>query len=224
MQEYILHVFAAATAGILDGIVEQISLWITIYGYPAVFAVAFLEMVFPPIPSEVIFPLVGFVAQNSGMGLDDAIGMAAVGAMGSTAGAILIYYISMKAGRQAIVRFGKRVRIGENEIEKAELWFQKYGLAAVFAARMVPGMREIISIPAGIGRMNIYKFVVVTFAGSFIWSVALTLVGYYVGEAWHDVADQISSVFSVVGVAIVIGLVALIAMIYFRKRKSKLAR
>jgi len=138
------------------------------YGYPAVFAAAFLEVVFSPIPSEVIFPLIGFTAQGGGLGLGNAFGMAATGALGSTTGAIVIYFVSMKVGRTAIVRFGRRVRVSEGEIEKAEKWFAKYGVVTVFAGRMVLGIREIISIPAGIDRMNFGKFVAYTFAGSLV--------------------------------------------------------
>src|SRR3712207_6915200 len=80
--------------------------------------------------------------------------MATVGALGSTVGAVLIYFVSAKVGRTAIMRFGKRVRVSEQEIEKAERWFEKYGSVAVFTARMIPGIREIISIPAGISRRS----------------------------------------------------------------------
>ena len=102
---------AFASAGILSGMLDTITDLIGVYGYPAVFAAAFLEVIFPPIPSEVIFPLVGYTVQNRGLGLENAISMATVGALGSTAGAVLIYFISGKVGRAAIARFGKRVRV-----------------------------------------------------------------------------------------------------------------
>jgi membrane protein DedA with SNARE-associated domain len=205
MTVFILVAFASA--GILSGIVDSVSALIAEYGYPAVFAAAFLEVIFPPIPSEVIFPLVGFTAQNRGLGLENTFGMATVGALGSTVGAILIYFVSAKVGRTAIVRFGKRVRISEQEIKRAEIWFEKYGSVAVFTARMIPGIREIISIPAGISRMNFVKFVGYTFAGSLLWCAILALVGYYLGEAWTNFSEQVSSVFSVI-TFIVIGAAA----------------
>jgi len=148
-------VIVLASAGLLGGVIDAITGLIAEYGYPAVFAAALLEVIFPPIPSEVVFPLVGFTVQSRGLGLENAIGMAATGALGSTVGAVFIYFISMKVGRAAIVRFGRRVRVSEHEIEKAERWFVKYGPVAVFTARTVPGIREIISIPAGIVRMNL---------------------------------------------------------------------
>jgi membrane protein DedA with SNARE-associated domain len=212
---------AFASAGILSGILDTITDLIGVYGYPAVFAAAFLEVIFPPIPSEVIFPLVGYTVQNRGLGLENAISMATVGALGSTAGAVLIYFISGKVGRAAIARFGKRVRIGEHDIEKAENWFEKYGPIAVFTGRMMPGVREIISIPAGIARMNFAKFVGYTFAGSVLWCIVLTLAGYYLGEAWIKFSEQASSAFSVVTFIVIAILIAGIGFWYsMRKRAS----
>jgi membrane protein DedA with SNARE-associated domain len=212
---------AFASAGILSGILDAITDLIGVYGYPAVFAAAFLEVIFPPIPSEVIFPLVGYTVQNRGLGLENAISMATVGALGSTAGAVLIYFISGKLGRAAIARFGKRVRIGEHDIEKAENWFEKYGPIAVFTGRMMPGVREIISIPAGIARMNFAKFVGYTFAGSVLWCIVLTLAGYYLGEAWSKFSEQASSAFSIVTFIVIAILIAGIGFWYsMRKRAS----
>ncbi len=212
---------AFASAGILSGILDTITDLIGVYGYPAVFAAAFLEVIFPPIPSEVIFPLVGYTVQNRGLGLENAISMATVGALGSTAGAVLIYFISGKVGRAAIARFGKRVRIGEHDIEKAENWFEKYGPIAVFTGRMMPGVREIISIPAGIARMNFAKFVGYTFAGSVLWCIILTLAGYYLGEAWSKFSEQASSAFSIVTFIVIAILIAGVGFWYgMRKRAS----
>jgi membrane protein DedA with SNARE-associated domain len=216
-----LDVLAAslASAGILSGILDAITSFIAEYGYPAVFAAAFLEVIFPPIPSEVIFPLVGFTAYSKGLGLENALGMAAVGALGSTVGAVLIYFVSMKVGRAAILRFGKRVRIGEPELQKAERWFGKYGSVAVFTGRMVPGIREIISIPAGIGGMNFPKFLVFTYSGSLVWCIALTLIGYYLGEAWTTFSDQVSSAFTLASIAIVGTVVGIIGIWFVRRNK-----
>jgi membrane protein DedA with SNARE-associated domain len=213
-------VVVLASAGLFGSVVDAITDLIAQYGYPAVFAAAFLEVIFPPIPSEVVFPLVGFTAQSKGLGLENALGMAATGALGSTAGAVLIYFISIKVGRAAIVRFGKRVRISEQEIEKAERWFAKYGPVAVFTGRMVPGIREIISIPAGIGKMNLPKFVAYTFAGSLVWSVFLTLVGYYLGEAWSGFSEQASFAFAIITVIVISSIATGIGILYTRRRKT----
>jgi membrane protein DedA with SNARE-associated domain len=217
-------ILALTSAGILSGILDTIIGLIAQYGYPAVFAAAFLEVIFPPIPSEVIFPLVGFTVQSRALGVENAIGMATVGALGTTVGAILIYFVSLKVGRATIVRFGTHIRVSEREIEKAEKWFGKYGSIAVFTARMIPGVREIISIPAGIAQMNFAKFVGYTFAGSLLWCIILTLTGYYLGEAWTQFSEQASSAFAIVTIIVIAGIIASVGLWYIRRRKRASAK
>ena len=206
---------------IFDTVTNAVSSWISEYGYPAVFLAALLENLFPPIPSEVIFPLVGFVAYHNNLGIIHAIAMGLVGAIGSTVGAIVIYYISLKLGKPAILRFGRYVRIGEKGLLEAESWFQKYGAIAVFIGRMAPAIRELISIPAGLGQMNIVKFVIFTFAGSAVWSVALTLLGYFLGDTWSLIAGQLSSAFSVIAIIIIIAIIVIIGLKYYKRRYEK---
>jgi membrane protein DedA with SNARE-associated domain len=146
--------------------------------------------------------------------------MATMGALGSTAGAVLIYFLSAKVGRMAIVRFGKRVRISEQEIEKAEKWFERYGSIAVLTARMIPGVREIISIPAGIGKMNFKKFMVYTFAGSLLWCITLTLAGYYLGEAWSKFSEQISSASTMISLILIAAIIAGVIFWYSRRKRA----
>jgi membrane protein DedA with SNARE-associated domain len=208
-------------AGIFDVITETISSWITEFGYPAVFIAALFENLFPPIPSEVIFPLVGFVAYSKNLGIGHAIGMAITGALGSTVGAVIIYFIALKIGKSALVKLGRYTRISESELKKAESWFDKHGTTAVFTGRMAPLVRELISIPAGLGSMNLVKFVLFTFAGSTIWSLALTLVGYYLGDAWSYVSEKLSSTFNIIALVIIVGIVAIIGFRYFYKRNKE---
>ncbi len=210
--------------GITSTITEAVSSWITEYGYPAVFLSALLENLFPPIPSEVIFPLVGFIAYSNNLGLVHAISMGLVGALGSTVGAIIIYYISMRIGKPTILRYGRYVGIGEKGLLKAELWFQKYGAVAVFTGRMAPAVRELISIPAGLGQMNIMKFIIFTFLGSAIWSIALTLLGYFLGDTWNIVKDQVSSVLGLAAVIIIIIIISIIGLKLYRQKRNPLDR
>jgi membrane protein DedA with SNARE-associated domain len=206
---------------VFDTVTAAVSSWIAEFGYPAIFVAALLENLFPPIPSEVIFPLVGFVAYHNNLGIIHAISMGLVGAIGSTVGAIIIYYFSLKIGKPAILRFGSYIKVSEKALLNAESWFQKYGTIAVFSGRMAPAIRELISIPAGIGRMNIMKFIFFTFAGSAVWSVALTLLGYFLGDAWSIMADQLSSVFSVIAVIILITIFAVFGLRYYSRRKDE---
>jgi membrane protein DedA with SNARE-associated domain len=204
----------------LNDIVDSITSWISSAGPAGVFAATLLETVFPPIPSEIIFPLIGFTAQSKGLGFGNAIGMATIGALGSTVGAIMIYFISLKIGRPAILRVGKYVLINESKLRRAELWFEKHGAVAVFAGRLAPGIREIISIPAGLGKMNIVKFILFTFVGSLIWSVSLTIVGYYFGEAWSKFAEESSEIFNIAALIIIVGVAAVIGFGYYKEHKS----
>jgi membrane protein DedA with SNARE-associated domain len=210
-----------ASSSWFSNMLDTLTSWIKDYGYPALFAAALFETVIPIIPSELVFPLAGFTAYDRQMGVGHAIGMAASGALGSTVGAIAIYYASLKAGKAVVLRYGKHVRIGTKEIEKAEKWFEKHGELAVFLGRMAPGVRELISIPAGISKMNITKFILFTFAGSLIWSIALSLAGYYGGEAWSQVSESLSSILTTVGAIMVAGIIAFIVIKWFRGHRSE---
>lgn len=212
---------SAGGSGIVTEIIDSITSWIAAYGYPAVFAAALFETIFPPIPSEVIFPLAGYTAYIKALGIGQAIGTAAAGALGSTVGGIIIYFISLKAGKPAVVRFGKHLRISKSSVEKAESWFERHGELAVFLGRMAPGVREIISIPAGIARMDLSKFTVFTFLGSLIWSVALTLIGYFAGQAWEQYSEQLSSAFFLVAIVIIVGLVIVLGIRYYYSRRKE---
>jgi membrane protein DedA with SNARE-associated domain len=208
--------------GIFGNMIEIISGWIANYSYPAVFAAALLENLFPPIPSELVFPLIGFSAQTNDLGMAGAIGMAIVGAVGSTVGAIIIYFIALKIGLPTITRIGKRYHLlSESDLKKTETWFVRHGELAVFLGRMAPGIRELISIPAGIAEMNIVRFTFFTFIGSCIWSIFLTLVGFFIGDAWIRFYGNYSQVFDIVGITLILVIIAIVAMKYYKgKQKS----
>ena len=203
--------------GIFGNMLEMIADWIANYGYPSVFAAALLENLFPPIPSELVFPLVGFSAQTNDLGMAGAIGMAIVGALGSTVGAIIIYFIALKIGLPTITRIGKRYHLlSESDLKKTETWFVRHGELAVFLGRMAPGIRELISIPAGIAEMNIVRFTFFTFIGSCIWSIFLTLVGFFIGDAWIRFYGNYSQVFDIVGITLILVIIAIVAMKYYK--------
>ena len=207
--------------GIFGNMIEIISGWIANYGYPAVFAAALLENLFPPIPSELVFPLIGFSAQTNDLGMAGAIGMAIVGAVGSTVGAIIIYFIALKIGLPTITRIGKRYHLlSESDLKKTETWFVRHGELAVFLGRMAPGIRELISIPAGIAEMNIVRFTFFTFIGSCIWSLFLTLIGFFIGDAWIRFYGNYSQVFDIVGITLILVIIAIVAMKYYKGKQK----
>jgi len=154
--------------------------------YPGVFLAAFIETVFPPIPSEVVFPLAGYVVLQNNMHFMHVLGVGIAGGSGATVGAFVIYLIARKIGRIGLATYVKYAKIKESSLEKAYKWFEKYGDKSVIFGRLIPGIRELVSIPAGILNMKPMKFLIYTFVGSCAWSIALTATGYYFGVATVD--------------------------------------
>ena len=159
--------------------------------YEGIFLAALVETIVPPIPTLAVFPTAGFLASQQGISLIGVIPMIILGATGATIGTSSIYFIALKLGRAVLLRYLKHFRISEKKLVRVEDWFEKYGDKAVFLGRMVPVMREMISVPAGLLKMKIPKFVLYTFAGSCIWSTGTILSGYYFGEAMGLATGQI---------------------------------
>jgi membrane protein DedA with SNARE-associated domain len=151
--------------------------------YEGIFLAALLETIIPPIPTLAVFPTAGFLASQQGITLIGLIPMILLGAIGATIGTSAIYLIALKLGRIVLLRYLRFVKVNDKKLERVEIWFEKYGDKAVFLGRMVPVMREMISIPAGLLKMKIPKFVLYTFGGSCIWSTGTILSGYYFGAA-----------------------------------------
>ncbi len=155
--------------------------------YPGVFLAALLETIFPPIPSEAVFPLAGYIVLKNEMSIIHIFGVGVTGGAGATLGAFVIYLIALKLGRVGLAKYMKYAKIKPEKLTKADKWFEKYGDKSVLLGRLIPGIRELVSIPAGIFRMNSKKFLIYTFIGSCSWSILLTVVGYYLGVATIEI-------------------------------------
>ncbi|MCH7758220.1 MAG: DedA family protein [Thaumarchaeota archaeon] len=167
-----------------DSFLIWISEFLTGHLYEGVFVAALVETIIPPIPTLAIFPTAGFLASQEGFSLFSVIPMIILGALGATIGTTAIYLIALKLGRRILLRYLKFLKISEKKLERVETWFEKYGDKAVFLGRMIPVMREMISVPAGLLKMKFPKFILYTFAGSLVWSTATILAGYYFGESF----------------------------------------
>lgn len=167
----------------LDSFLLWISELISENLYEGVFLAALIETIVPPIPTLAIFPTAGFLASQQGLLLHDVAIMVVLGAAGATIGTTSIYLVALKLGRTILLRYLKYVKVSEKKLKRVEAAFEKYGDKAVFFGRMVPVMREMISVPAGLLKMRVVKFIVYTFAGSCVWAAGTILAGYYFGES-----------------------------------------
>lgn len=182
--------------------------WITALidqlGLPGVALMMFLENVFPPIPSELIMPLAGFNAAQGRMGL---VGVILAGTLGSLAGAVLWYLLGRAVGtarlRRLAARHGRWLTVTPGELDRADAWFDRHGGVAVFLGRLVPTVRTLISIPAGLSEMPLGRFLAWSGLGTLIWTTLLALTGYLLEDAYHRVENWVNPVSTVVVVGIV---------------------
>lgn len=164
-----------------------------------------LESVFPPLPSEAILPMAGVTASRGGFTLAEALLWTTAG---SVVGALALYGIGAWLGIDRLRRVAAKVPLLHPEdIDRTVAWFHKHGGKAVFFGRMVPLFRSFISIPAGVTRMPLWRFVLLTAAGSLLWNAIFVLAGYFLGESWH-IVEQYAEVFQVIViVAVAVGIV-----------------
>ncbi|WHP16725.1 DedA family protein [Cellulomonas sp. ES6] len=177
-----------------------------------------LENLFPPIPSEVVLPVAGYVASQGDM----HVGWAVVGAtVGAVAGAWVLYGLGVWLGRERLRRWLERIPLMEVEdLDRAESWFVRHGGAAVLVGRCVPVVRSLVSVPAGLERMPQVRFLVYTALGSAVWNSALVVSGYVLGEQWEDVGHYSDYINYAVYAAIV---VIVVRFVWTRLRRRRLA-
>lgn len=193
-------------------------------GYPGIFLVMFLECVFPPIPSEVVMPLAGFLVSQ---GRFNFIWVIVSGTLGSLAGALVLYWLGSWAD-EAIVRrwtrkYGKWLQITETDIDRVMAWFSRFGQPVIFFGRMVPIIRSLISIPAGLDHMKMGAFLLYTTAGSVIWNLLLTYGGMLLGENWEVILGWLDAYENVVLILLVVLLVVFVIWYirFYLKRKRE---
>ena len=165
----------------LQVLIQWISDLLSEYLFAGVFIAALIETIIPPIPTMAVFPTAGFIASQNGLSVIETVFLGVIGGLGASIGSTVIYLIALKLGRTALLRYLNKVKVSEKKLEKVERWFEKYGDKAVLFGRMIPVFREMISVPAGLLKMNVKKFLAYTILGSCGWGITMVLIGYFFG-------------------------------------------
>ena len=187
-------------------------------GYWGIAFLMFLENIFPPIPSELIMPLAGFTVSQGKMDFSLAVIAGTIGTMGGT---YAWYYLGRLVNYQKLSTwtesYGKWIRVTVRDVDRVNDWFDKYGRKAVFFGRMVPGIRTLISLPAGMNQMPVVSFTLYSTLGTFLWTLALTTAGFLLGENYTSIEDYLAPISKLV----LCGLIGLIGYWVFQKIRTK---
>ena len=181
-------------------------------GYFGIFFMMFLESTFFPFPSEVVMIPAGYLVYKGEMNMAIVL---FCGIFGSLAGALFNYFLAIYVGRKILVKYGKYFFIKEKTIIKAEKFFAKHGHISTFSGRLIPAVRQLISFPAGLARMNLLTFSIYTTLGAAIWVVILTLLGYYLGDNEALIKEYLRYI--IVGILICL---SIIGFWYYKKVKK----
>ena len=193
------------------------------FGYFGIFFLIFIENIFPPIPSEVVLLFGGFMTTYSKLNL---FGMVIFSTLGSTVGAIVLYYIGKILNKERLKKIvsgkiGKILRLKASDIEKADKWFDTKGNKTVFFCRFIPVVRSLISIPAGMSEMIMSKFLLYTITGSLIWNTVLLFVGSKVGENWKKIEQMMSQYSHIILIILIIAFIGFVIYHFSKKKKKK---
>jgi membrane protein DedA with SNARE-associated domain len=185
------------------------------FGYPGVVLLVMVEVIFPPIPSEVVLPLYGFM---SAQGDFNVVLVCILATVGSVLGSLFLYgvgyWFSMPRLRDLVQRYGRYALVQESDLDRAYDWFARHGAMAVVIGRLVPGIRSLISIPAGLQRMPVGQFILYTAIGSGIWNVFLVSLGWILGDQW----DRVGKYLDYFEYAVILAVLAVAAWFVWTRR------
>jgi membrane protein DedA with SNARE-associated domain len=187
-------------------------------GYPGVFLLMMIEGFGVPIPSELTMPFSGFLSTAAGGHKFVVPAAIAVGALGEVSGGVIAYAVGYYGGRPVLNRYGRVVLLSEEELERGEIWFGKYGDWIVLVTRLLPAIRSFIALPAGVVRMPFWRFLLYGAIGSTIWCTVLVLLGNVLGQHWQSVSSDLRR-YDVIIAIVVIVLIA--TAVYARVRHGR---
>jgi membrane protein DedA with SNARE-associated domain len=207
-------------AGLEQSILDFITATYNLLQWPGVVILMAIESACIPFPSELIMPLAGWMLiKEKSLPAIFTLAAGGYGALGNTIGSIIAYYVGKWAGRPLLNKYGRYILLSQHDLDLADRWFSKSGSWTVFVSRILPVIRTYISLPAGIARMNIVKFTIYTFTGSFLWSTGLAYGGYLMGEHWEELRNAMRP-FDPVIIALVIILIGLYIYRHVRHLRS----
>jgi membrane protein DedA with SNARE-associated domain len=183
-------------------------------GYVGLALLLIAENLFPPIPSEVVLPLAGFLVGRGDLGFWQAL---IASTFGSVAGALILYVLGRYGGRKLVLRYGRYLHVDEDRLDRADGWFRRYGDWVVLFARVVPFARSVVSIPAGTMKMPAFRFTALTALGSLAWNTLLIGAGVVLGANWQRVEAWIGSYSNLVLVVAAVGVAILLVLHQLRK-------
>ncbi len=198
---------------IVEKLVELIVNGMSASGYLGVFILMALESMIAPVSSEVVMPFAGYLVLQGKLTMAGAL---FASSLGSVFGSALSYYLGMFGGRPIVLKYGKYLLLDEGHLHWTEKWFRKQGERTIFISRFIPVVRHLISIPAGIARMPVHKFLAYTFIGATIWNSILLYAGFKLGTHWekiHEYSAQLDFIF--------IAAIILSAFYFFWKNKKR---
>ena len=184
------------------------------WGYLGIFIMMAIESSFIPFPSEIVLVPAGYLASKGDMNIFYIMGSALVG---SLLGAFINYYLARTLGRKFLLKFGKYFFILPQTLDKMEHYFKKHGHISTFTGRLVPGVRQLISIPAGLARMNITQFSIFTLLGAGIWALILVLIGYFIGANEALIKEYLKEI-----TIIVLLLLVIVVWLYYKYQKRRI--
>ena len=206
--------------GIENWLLDVISSTYNLMLWPGVVLLMAVESACIPFPSELIMPLAGWMLiKAKGLSVFYVFAAGGYGALGNTIGSVIAYGVGMWAGRPLILKYGKYVLLSHHDLNMTDRWFSRSGAWTVLVSRMLPVVRTYISLPAGIAKMNIWKFITYTFLGSFVWSTGLAYGGYLLGENWETLRNVMRP-FDPIILALIVILIGLYVYRHLKHRRE----
>lgn len=187
-------------------------------GYPGIVVLMAVESSVFPLPSELVMPPAGYLAAQGRM---DPVLAVAAGTAGSVLGALFNYFVAQKLGRPLLHRYSRYFLVSEASLERSEAFFRRHGEIGTFLSRLVPVIRHLVSLPAGLARMRLDRFVAYTAAGAGLWCVILTFIGWYIGRHAEVLEREVVQHYSTVATLILIPVLAIVVTVYviqYRRR------